>query len=145
MSIPIYRRTTSTLTKRRAKKLDSNDTRMLWAVLNTSWRQHSTKQQLLGLIPPITKTIDVRRTRHTRHCWRSKDELIRDVLLWIPSHGPAKVGRPARTYIQQLCADTRWKTAKERWILETGGERSSGRSVLGARNDDDDDDNSLCL
>ena len=35
-----------------------------------------------------------------------RDELIRDVLLWIPTHGRAKVGRPARTYIQQLCEDT---------------------------------------
>ena len=39
-------------------------------------------------------------------CWRSRDELIRDVLLWIPAHGRAKAGRPARTYIQQLCEDT---------------------------------------
>ena len=28
------------------------------------------------------------------------------VLLWTPSHGWAKAGRPARTYIQQLCGDT---------------------------------------
>ena len=40
------------------------------------------------------------------HCWRSRDELIRDVHLWIPTHGRAKAGRPARTYIQQLCEDT---------------------------------------
>ena len=33
-------------------------------------------------------------------------ELIRDVLLRIPTHGRAKAGRPARTYIQQLCEDT---------------------------------------
>ena len=57
-------------------------------------------------LPPITKTIQVRRTRHAGHCWRSRDELIRDVLLWIPTHGRAKAGRPARTYIQQLCEDT---------------------------------------
>ena len=37
---------------------------------------------------------------------RSRDELIRDVLLWTPTHGRAKAGRPARTYIQQLCEDT---------------------------------------
>ena len=29
-----------------------------------------------------------------------------DVLLWTPPHGRAKAGRPARTYIQQLCEDT---------------------------------------
>ena len=50
-------------------------------------------------------TIQVRQTRHAGHCWRSRDELIRDVLLWIPTHGRAKAGRPARTYIQQLCED----------------------------------------
>ena len=40
------------------------------------------------------------------HCWRSRDELISDILLWTPSHGHAKAGGPPRTYIQQLCADT---------------------------------------
>ena len=73
--------------------------------LNKSWRQHPTKQQLYGHQPPITKTIKVRQTRHAGHCWRSRDKLISDVLLWTPSHGQAKAGRPARTYIQQLCED----------------------------------------
>ena len=79
---------------------------MLRAILNKSWQQHPTRHQLYGHPPPITKTIQVRRTRHAGHCWRSRDELIRDVLLWIPTHGRAKAGRPARTYIQQLCEDT---------------------------------------
>ena len=89
-----------------SKKLDGNYTRMLRAILNKSWQQHPTRHQLYGHLPPITKTIQVRRTRHAGHCWRSRDELIRDVLLWIPTHGRAKAGRPARTYIQQLCEDT---------------------------------------
>ena len=76
------------------------------AVLNKSWRQHPTRHQLYGHLPPITKTIQVRRTRHAGHCWRSKDELVSDVLLWTPTYGQAKAGRPGRTYIQQLCADT---------------------------------------
>ena len=79
---------------------------MLRAILNKSWQQHPTRHQLYGHLPPITKTIQVRRTRHAGHCWRRRDELIRDVLLWIPTHGRAKAGRPARTYIQQLCEDT---------------------------------------
>ena len=29
-----------------------------------------------------------------------------DVLLWIPTYGRAKAGRPAQTYIQQLYEDT---------------------------------------
>ena len=95
VSILLYGCTTWTLTKRMEKKLDGNYTRMLWAILNKSWRQHSTKQQLYGHLPPITKTIQVWRTRHAGHCWRSKDELISDVLLWTPSHVRAKARRPA--------------------------------------------------
>ena len=36
--------TTGMLTKRMEKKLDRNYTKMLWPVLNKSWRQHPTKQ-----------------------------------------------------------------------------------------------------
>ena len=105
-SILLYGCTTWTLTKRLEKKLDGNYTRMLRAILNKSWQQHPTRHQLYGHLPPITKIIQVRRTRHAGQCWRSRDELIRDLLLWIPTHGRAKAGRPARTYIQQLCEDT---------------------------------------
>ena len=100
----LYGCTTWTLTKRLEKKLDSNYTRMLRAILNKSWRQHFTRHQLYGHLPPITKTIQGRRTRHAGHCWRSSDELVSDVLLWIPTYGWAKAGRPAQTYIQQLCS-----------------------------------------
>ena len=95
-----------TLTKRLEKKLDGNYTRMLRAILNKSWRQHPTRHQLYGQLLPVTKTIQVRRSRHAGHCWRSMDELISDVLLWTPTYGRAKAGRPARTYIQQLREDT---------------------------------------
>ena len=105
VSILLYESTTRTLTKRLEKKLDGNYTRMLRAILNKSWRQHPTKQQLYGHLPPITKTIQVRRTRHAGHCWRSRDEFISNVLLWT-SYGRGKAGRRARTYIQQLWEDT---------------------------------------
>ena len=84
------------------RKLDGNYTRMLRAILNKSWRQHPTRYQLYGHLPPISKTIQVRRTRHAGYSWRSKDELLSDVLLWTPTYGQAKAGRPARTYIQPL-------------------------------------------
>ena len=88
---------------------------MLRVILNKSWRQHPKRHQLFGHqlfghqlfghLPPITKTIQVRRTRNAGHCWRSRDELISYVLLWTPTYGRAKAGRPVRTYIQQLCED----------------------------------------
>ena len=96
------------------------------------------QRQLYGHLPPITKTIQVRRARHAGHCWRSKGELVSDVLLWTPTYGQAKAGRPARTYIQQLCGDTGQKTYRRRWMIGRSGERGSGISVLVARHDDDD-------
>ena len=67
MSILLYGCTTWTLTKWMEKKLNSNYTRVLRAILNKSWRQYPIKQQLYGHQPPITKTNKVRRTRHVRH------------------------------------------------------------------------------
>ena len=105
VSILLYGCTTWTLIKRMEKRLDGNCKRILRVILNKSWRQHSTKQQLYDHLPPITKTIKIRCTRHVGHCWRSRDDLIIDVLPWTFSHGRAKAGWPAWTYIQQLCAD----------------------------------------
>ena len=106
VSILLYWCTTWTLTKRLEKKLDGNYTRMLQAISKRSWRQHPTKHQLYSHLPPITKIIQVRRTRHAGHRWRSRHELISDVLQWTPTYGRTKAGRPARTYIKQLCEHT---------------------------------------
>ena len=145
VSILLYGCTTWTLTKRLEKKLDGNNTRMLKAILNKSWQQHSTRRQLYGQLPPITKTIQARRTRHARHCWRSKDEIVGEVLLWTPAHGQSKAGRSARTYIQQLCEDTGCnpEDLPEAMNDRETGERGSGISMLAARHDDDDDDDDL--
>ena len=103
VSILLYRYNTWTLTKRMKKKLDSNyKKKMQRVILNKSCRL------LYGHLPPITKTIQVRRTRPAGHGWRSRDVLISDILQWTPSHGRAKAERPAITYIQQICADRRW-------------------------------------
>ena len=52
--------TTGMLMKSIQKKLDGNYTKMLCAVSNKSWKQHSTKQQLYGHQPLILQTIQVR-------------------------------------------------------------------------------------
>ena len=138
VSILLYGCTTWMLTKRLEKKLDGNYTRMLRAILNKSWRQHPTRRQLYGHLPPITKTIQVRRARHAWHCWRSKDELVSDVLLWTPIYGQAKARRPARTYSSYVrTQDVTQKTCWRRWMIGRSGERWSRISVLAARHDDD--------
>ena len=98
VSILLYGCTTWTLTKRLEKKLDGNYARMLRAILNKS-----TKQQLYGHLPLITKTFQVRRTRLAGHCWRSRGELCTpmDPYTW-----PSKSRAASSTFIQQLCEDT---------------------------------------
>ena len=105
VSILLYWCTTWTLTKWLEKKLYGNYPRMLRAILNKSWRQRPTRHSLYGHLPPITKSIKVRRTRHAGRWWRSRGDLISDVLVWPPTYGRAKAGRRARTYIEQLCED----------------------------------------
>ena len=100
VSILLYGCTTRFWLNGWRKKLNGNYTRILRLISNKSWRQHPTKQQLYGHLPPITKTIKLRRTRHVGHCWRSRDEFVRDVLLWTPSHERGKAGRPVR-YLSQ--------------------------------------------
>ena len=136
VSILLYGCTTWTLTKRLEKKLDGIKTRMLRAILNRSWQQHPTRRQLYGHLPSITKTIQGRRTRYAGHCWRSKDEIVSDVLLWTPAYGQSKAGRPTRTYIQQLCDDTgcnpeelpKVMNDRETWRERVRDNRASRRS-----------------
>ena len=67
VSILLYGCTTWTLTKRLERRLDGNYTRMLRAVLNKSWRQHPTRLQLYGHLPPNHKnyTSSTNQTRRT--------------------------------------------------------------------------------
>ena len=122
------------------KKLDGNYTRMLQAILNKSWRQHPTKHQLYGHLPPIMKTIHVRRTRHAGHCWKSRDELISDILLWTPHMAVQKQdGQLEHIYsISVRIRDIALKTCQRRWTIGRSGERGPGISVQAAWHDDDE-------
>ena len=108
--------------------------------MNKSWRQHPTKHQLYGHLPPITKTIQVRWTRHTGHCWRSRDELISDVLLWTPTY-MAKQKQDNQlepTYSSYVrIRDVALKTCQRRWTIGRSDKRESRISVQVARHDDD--------
>ena len=140
-SILLYGCTTWTVTKRLEKKLDGNYTRMLRAILNKSWRQQPTRHQLYGHLPPITKTIQVRRTRRAGHCWRSRGELISD-----DSYGPPHMAEQKQDdqheHSFSSCVGMRdvvQKTCQRRWTIGKSGERGSEISMLPARYDDDDD------
>ena len=109
--IYVYGCTTWTLKKRL-----ENYTRMLRAILNKSWRQHSTKPQLFGHLPPFRKTIKVRLTRYAKHCWRSRDELLSDIL------EQKQEDQLKPTYSSSVrIRDVALRTGKKRWTIGWSG------------------------
>ena len=78
VSVLLYGCTICTLT---------TNTKILHTALNKSWKQHPTKHPPIRLPTPHLTTSQLRRTRYTGNCWKSKDELISDVILWTPTHG----------------------------------------------------------
>ena len=97
--------------------------------------QHPTKHQLYGHLPPITKTIQVRRARHAGHCWRSRDELTSEILLWT-RHMAEQKQDDQLEYTYSSCVrirDVAQKTGQRRWTIGRSGERGSWISVLAAR------------
>ena len=56
-------------------------TRMLRAALNIDWKNHPTIKQLYGNFPRISNTLCDRWLRSVGHSWRSKKELVSDILL----------------------------------------------------------------
>ena len=96
-----------TTTPKIEKELDGCYTRMLRTVLNVSWKQHMTNEELYGNLPKISQRIRIRRTRFAGHCFRS-EEPVSKMILWAPKHGYKKPGRPALTYIDILKKDTGW-------------------------------------
>ena len=135
-SILLYGCTTRTLTKRLKKKLDGYYTRMLRAILNKSWRQQPTRHQQYGHLPPITKTVQVRRTRY-----------VAVMYFYGPPHmaNQKQDDQLEHTFSRYVrIRDVALKTCQKRWIIGRSGDRGSGISVLAARHDDDDDNSYYC-
>ena len=103
------------------KKLDRNKTRMLRTILNKSWKQQPTKEQLYCHLPPMSKRIQVKQTRHAGHSWRCKDELISDVLLWTPTrpltshltHHPSKTSKTCGTLLEMQGRTHKWRSSMD--------------------------------
>ena len=78
VSVLLYRCTIWTLTKRAEESKIGTTQECCERFWKNSWEQHPTKQQVFGHLPPISKMILVKRTQHAEHCWKIKDELIRE-------------------------------------------------------------------
>ena len=71
------------------------------------------------------------RLRFIGDCWRRKDEVISEQLLWEPKRGARKRGRPATTYIDQLRNDTGLSIAELKSIM--GNRKEWMKLVNGVR------------
>ena len=49
--------------------------------------------------------IKEKRARFAGHCYRSKDKVVSNLILWTRKHGKARVGRPSNTYTKELTKD----------------------------------------
>ena len=63
-------------------------------------------QVFYAVLPRISTTIRERCLRYSSHCWRSKIEVVSDLVLWEPKHCKRSVGGQARTFVDLLEADT---------------------------------------
>ena len=138
MSILLYGCTTWTLTKRLEKRLDGNYTRMLQAILNRSWGQHPTKQQLYGHLSPIKlDEPDMQDTAGE----------VGTSLLGIYSYGPLHMAKQKQgdqlksTYSSSVRIwGVALRTCQKRWAIRRGGKRGSGISMLMAWQDDENEE-----
>ena len=106
MSVLPYRCTTWTRTKSMAKTLDGTTQeccKLFWTCHGGITLQNSICMATYHPSVKLSK-LDEPDIRDT--AGEVRTTLISDILQWTPSHEWAKAGRPARTYIQQLCANT---------------------------------------
>ena len=107
---------------------------MLHSIFKKSWTQHHTKQLLYGHLSPISRTIQERWTRHVGRCWWNKNEIINDVLQRTPTHGHTSIGRLAKTFTDQICANTRCRLEYlSSMMADKDGQRACKRARERAR------------
>ena len=82
------------LTKTLLKQLDGTYTRILRMILNVHWSQKFTNEVLYGAIEKVSIKIRCRCIKFAGHCLRRDYEVVSDLVLWEPTHGTRKRGRP---------------------------------------------------
>ena len=102
-----------TSNKKVNKSLNGCYTRMLRKVLNVSWKQHLTNQQLYRTVPPVSSTIRQRRLKFAGHSVRQKDQNVSELVLWEPTHGTKSKGGQSKTFVDTLKEDTGCTSAEE--------------------------------
>jgi hypothetical protein len=108
-SVLLYGCETWTMTTSTQRSLDGCYTRLLRSALDVSWKDYIPNTALYGNLPQVTTKIRERRLKFAGHCRRTKDQVVSDLVLWKPTQGIRKPGRPIKTYTNLLCDDTNLK------------------------------------
>ena len=69
------------------------------------WWQHIPNKELYGDLPAVTDKIASKRTTLAGHCTRHSELPASKVILWEPTHGHRRRGRPRGTYMDTLMRD----------------------------------------
>ena len=102
------------MTKRLNKIVDGCYTLMLRMALDVNqYTERITNNKLYGALPKLSSKIAQRRLRLSGHAHRHPELTLNKVLLWEPTHGVAKRGRPHLTFVDNLRADTGLKSIKD--------------------------------
>ena len=78
---------------------------MLRMSLGISWKQKLTNEELYQELPKVTNKIAERRLKLAGHCIRHPELSASTLVLWQPTIGAPRTGRPAVTYVDNLCSD----------------------------------------
>ena len=127
-SVLLYGCETWTLTKDQERSLNGTYTRMLRMALNKNqYLLRMTNCELYGDLPILSTKIAERRLRHAGHAFRHPELTLNSVLLWEPSHGKTKRGRPKLTFVDTIRRDTGVKSVEEIGSMMAG--RDSWRKL----------------
>ena len=105
-SILLYGCEAWTLTQSQEKSLDGTYTRMLRRAMNIHWSSKTTNKELYGKLPAVSDKIASRRLQLAGHCQRHPELAAHRLILWEPTHGHRRRGRPAMTFVDTLKRDT---------------------------------------
>ena len=75
-------------------------------VLNIHWKNTIKNEILYGALELLSNIIRRRRLKFAGHCIRREDEVVSDMVLWQPTNGTRRRGRPPDSYIKTLERNT---------------------------------------
>ena len=130
-SILLYGCESWTLTVKQERSLDGMYTKMLRKALNIHWSSHTTNGELYGHLSPLSDKIASRRMQLAGHCHRHPELSAHKLVLWQPTHGKTKRGRPRNNFVDTLKRDA--GTADTNELSSLMEDRAVWKSLVVAR------------